>query len=340
MDEHTTESLLLASLPQGLVASDRRRLISFINPAAARLLYLDVDRWMGQPLDAFCEFYSIPAPEALSEHRQLIDPSGRRLYAQVLQLPATSARANLAFALMLSPEDAEHQAMTSFIRTIAHEVRTPLTAIRGYSEVLLRGLIGSIGEEQKEFVAIIRRQAEAINHFINNAVLLTSLDLGELRTEPRPSDLRHLIDEALRPLQGMVADKGLSLTIDIPENLPHILADSNQVRMALHRLFDNAQRYTNTGGIVVRVIAHPDLVQIEVEDTGWGIPSEKLAHLFQSLVPGRVFTNIKKGFMHGSGLGLLICRQLIELQGGTIWVISTPGQGSRFCFTLPIAQKA
>jgi signal transduction histidine kinase len=348
MFEHTPESLLLASLQQGLVAGDRQRQITHINPAAARLLGLDVDQWMGRPIDALCEAYGIPAPEALAEHRQLISANGLRFSAQALRLPDTPARADLGFALALSPEDAERQAMIRFIGTLAHELRTPLTVVRGNSELLLRGLAGPISADLKEIVGSISQGTTTMTSFISNMLVLTDLDLGTLSTDLEPTDMRPLVEEALRPLRRPIEARGLSLTVDLPDDLPPALADFHQTRTALHHLLDNARRFTAAGGIAVRASALADMIQVEVEDSGRGIAPDLLPRIFERFVRDAApddagldrSSHATHPAMPGFGLGLPICKQLIERQGGRIWVTSAPGQGSRFCLTLPIALQA
>jgi signal transduction histidine kinase len=337
MVESSPETLLLASLPQGLVAGNRQRQITAITPAAARLLALDVDRWLWQPIDAFCAHYDIPALEALSEQKQAIYTNRQKLYVQVLTLPQASARAGLGFAILLSPEDAEHRAMANLITTISHEARTPLTVIRGFSELLLRGLAGPMDVEQQEIVEAIRRHASNTTRLINNAIIIAGLDAGTIRTDREPADPKCPIEDALYPLHSLIETKGLSLTVDLPNDLPQILVDVEQVRMAIYQLLDNALRYTSAGGITVRAIARAEAVLVEVVDTGRGIAPEMQPRLFERFVRWGSGSDGVMAAERGIGLGLAICKQLVERQGGTIWATSTPGQGSCFSIALPTA---
>lgn len=336
MIESTSETLLLASLPQGLVAGNRQRQITTITPAAARLLALDVDRWLRQSIDAFCAHYDIPALEALSEQRQAIYANGQKLYVQVLTLPQASARAGLDFALLLSPEDAEHRAMANFITTISHEARTPLTVIRGFSDLLLRGLAGPMDVEQQEIVEAIRRHASNTTRPINNAIIIADLDAGTIRTEREPADPKRPIEGALYPLRSQIESKGLSLTVDLPNDLPQILVDVEQVRIAMYQLLDNALRYTSAGGITLRAVARAEVVLVEVVDTGRGIAPEMQPRLFERYVRWGISSDGVMAAERGIGLGLAICKELIERQGGKICATSTPGQGSCFSVMLPI----
>jgi signal transduction histidine kinase len=334
--DFTPETLLLASLPQGLVAGNRQRQITFINPAATRLLGLDGDQWLWQSVDTFCEHFALPPLEALLECREAIYTSDQWIFLQTLALPA-SAPSDLGFAILLNPEDAEHRAMKNLIATISHEVRTPLAAMRGLADLLLRGVAGPMDQEQREFVTSIYQRANDTARLINNAIIVADLDAGALRTDHHPVDLKHMIDVALYSLRSQIAAKGLSLTLDLPDNLPPVLADFEQVRIAFYQLLDNAWRYTSAGGIVVRAIASAEFVLVQVEDSGCGILPEVLPHLFERFAHWDVPVNRIMAFGHGIGLGLEICKQLIERQGGAISVASTPGQGSCFSITLRVA---
>jgi signal transduction histidine kinase len=335
MAAYSPETLLLAALPQGLVAANHQRQIRYVNPAVARLFALDVDQWLGKPLDAFCEAYNIPAIETLGERHKLFVHGEQLLYAQTLPLPREAARADLAIALIIGTEDAQ-RAMMNFIGTISHELRTPLTAIRGNADLLLRGLAGPIDEEQQLFVDSIRQHSSNLTTLVDNMILIAGLDSGSLCSDREPIDLRRVIEEALFPFRSLLVNNGLTLTVDLPAKLPQVLADFEQVRRVLYQLLDNAHRYTQTGGVTVRAIVQAEAVRVEVEDTGRGISPAMQQRIFERFVRDYGFDGIS-GRVPGVGLGLSICKQLIELQGGAIWVTSTPSQGSRFCFTLPVA---
>lgn len=210
----------------------------------------------------------------------------------------------------------------------------------------MRGLAGPLSEEQREFVASIRQWATMTSGFISNLIVIMSLDMGHLRSDHQAIDLKSAIETALAPLQDQITAKGLSLAVELDKNLPLALGDREMVRRALYPLLDNAWRYTEAGGIVIRAAAHAGSVQVEIEDTGRGIIPELQAYFAQPITPGGVYswvcnfssaTGIHRG---GTGLGLAVCKGLIALQGGTVWATSALGQGSRFCFTLPIAQEA
>ncbi|NTW03534.1 MAG: HAMP domain-containing histidine kinase [Oscillochloris sp.] len=335
MAEFTPETLLLASLPHGLVVGNHQRRITFINPAAMELLALDADRWLGQPLEAFCKHYEILALESLREERQAIYTNGQRIYVQTLVLPPEASRAGLAVAIMLSPQDVAHRAMTHFIGTISHEIRTPLTVIYGLSELLIRGLVGPLEADQQEMLASIRQHTNYINRLINNSIIIAELDAGTGYTYFEQIDLRYPIEYAIGSLRHEIEARGLALTLELPEDLPSAWADYNQVRIVLNQLLSNAYRYTHAGGIIVRASAGVESVRVDVEDSGCGIAPDLLPHIFERFVCSDPVINGLLPPERGAGLGLAICKQMIERQHGTISVASTPGQGSCVSITLP-----
>jgi signal transduction histidine kinase len=237
----------------------------------------------------------------------------------------------------MTAEVAVDRAKTNFIGTISHELRTPLTVIRGNADLLLRGLAGPVDEEQKIFVESIRQHASNMTSLISNVIVIAGLDSGSLSTDLEPVALLRPVEEAAWPLQSLIKAKGLSLGIDLPDGLPEVLADFDQLRMVMHQLIDNARRYTSEGGITVRARALAEYVQVEVEDTGRGISPDMQEQVFQRFIRGDGVSEGINSSERGIGLGLAICKQLVERQGGTIWMLSTPGQGSTFCFTLRYA---
>jgi signal transduction histidine kinase len=216
MAAYSPEILLLAALPQGLVAANHQHQITLISPAIARIFALDVDQWLGQPLDAFCSAYDIPTPKKLTERRQAFKYGWQRLYVELLPLPREAARSDLAIVLMISPEDAEHRAMMDFIGTISHELRTPLTVIRGFANLLLRDDTTPLHPDHRELIEFISERGSDLTSLINNFIMVAGLEMGHFKPDCEALDLNKVIEVALAPLQGQIATKGLRLTIELP----------------------------------------------------------------------------------------------------------------------------
>jgi signal transduction histidine kinase len=223
------------------------------------------------------------------------------------------------------------KAKTDFIATISHELRTPLTVIRGFTELLLRGTGGDkLSADQSELLSQVRARAVDMTDMVNNAILIADIESGQLKTERQPVDLEMVLSAAMAPMRQGFEAKGLLVTIDIPADLPPVIADREQLKRVLAQLLDNARRYTEQGGVTVSARPEAGKVRIDVVDTGPGIAPEVLPRLFKRFQ--RIEGN--NSTQRGGGLGLAIARQLIERQGGSVSVTSVPGQGSTFTIIL------
>jgi signal transduction histidine kinase len=181
----------------------------------------------------------------------------------------------------------------------------------------------------------VRLRAVDMTDMVNNAILIADIESGQLKTELQPQDLEMVLNMALAPLRQGFEQKRLSVTIELPPDLPAVVGDREQLKRAFTQLLDNARRYTDQGGVTVRGTARDGVVQVDVSDTGPGIASEVLPRLFTRFQ--RVEGN--NSTQRGGGLGLAITRQLIERQGGSVRVSSTPGQGSTFSIILQQANE-
>ncbi len=237
----------------------------------------------------------------------------------------------------MTAEVAVDRAKTNFIATISHELRTPLTVLRGNAELLLRGLAGPLDDDQRALIDTIRRYTGNMTNLINNVIVIAGLDSGSLSTDLEPLDLRHSVEEMIWPLRTPIKQKGLSLTIDINADLPPVLADMDQLRTIIQQLVDNAQRYTSEGGITISAVCEPEFIRVDISDTGRGIHPDLHEQVFWRFVRGDGATEGINSSERGIGLGLAIVKQLVERQGGRIWLTSTLGQGSTFSFTLRYA---
>jgi signal transduction histidine kinase len=235
----------------------------------------------------------------------------------------------------ISTESAVDEAKNNFIATISHELRTPLTPICGNSELLLRGTFGELNPDQREMLENVRTRAEQLRDLVNNIVLIASLQANTLQIELEPQDVWITVEHVVAPLRRLFKRKGLELVINLPEGLPSVVADREHLRLVLTQLLDNARRYTQTGGVTVTAARYDSMVQIDITDTGPGIPQEEFPRLFTRF--HRVAGNNSPE--RGSGLGLAITRQLVERQGGRVWAHSALGQGSTFSLALPIADE-
>ena len=225
------------------------------------------------------------------------------------------------------------QAKSDFLATMSHEIRTPLNAIIGMADVLSSTPLSS---EQQKCVDVFQRNGVSLLNLINDILDLSKVEAGRVELESAEMDLRDVIARAMEVVEGRVTAKGLSLRQVIAPGVPvHLVGDPNRLRQILINLLGNSIKFTEHGGLEVRVDLDPDdnrpgRLRFGISDTGIGIPADKMGLIFESFSQADSSTTRNYG---GTGLGLTISKQLVELMDGRIWVESQVGVGSTFFFT-------
>lgn len=223
------------------------------------------------------------------------------------------------------------QLKTDFLATVAHELRTPLTAIKGSLSLLLHEEPVA-PETRREFLALAHQNVERLLRLIYNYFSLARIETGQLVLDRQPVELGHAIQTAISRVRDMAQERGIQVVSHGPIGPVRVLADPDMLESVLVNLLDNAIKFSpERGSIQVRVEEAPTEVTVRVADRGAGIPPQDLPRVFERFyrvaAPGVRVT--------GSGLGLHICKAILEEHGGRIWVESQVGQGSTFSFTLP-----
>jgi PAS domain S-box-containing protein len=227
-----------------------------------------------------------------------------------------------------------NQLKSEFMASVSHELRTPLHTIIGFAELLEEQGVGPLNEKQHRFVRHIQSDSEHLLSLINDVLDLSRIEAGGLVVMTEALPLQRAVEEAVDGIRTQASSKQVGVRA---ENIPQIrvTADPLRLRQILYNLLGNGVKFTDPGGEVsVSAQEQDDMVQITVADTGLGIPAEECARIFDKFYQVGYTT---AGVRQGTGLGLTISKQLVELQGGRIWVESEPGKGSRFHFTLPLA---
>jgi PAS domain S-box-containing protein len=224
-----------------------------------------------------------------------------------------------------------------FVSLVSHELRTPLTSIKGYVDLLIDGDAGEVTEEQMEFLEIVKSNSDRLVMLVNDLLDVSRIEAGRINLRLQSVDLARSIDEAATSLRPLIEQKGQSLRLELPEDLPNVMADRDRVAQIVINLLSNAHKYTLEGGsVTVRAQVGGDEVQVEVSDTGVGMTPDERDKLFTKFFRAQ---NPATQDISGTGLGLNIVKSLVDRQGGRIWVTSEPMKGSTFTFTIPTDSK-
>ncbi len=218
-----------------------------------------------------------------------------------------------------------------FLGVAAHDLKAPLAAIQSYIGVMLGGFSGELNEKQKNMLERSSLRINELLKLISDLLDIPRIETGQLVQEMETVSLQQVISNCLEEQRNLAREKGLKLEVELPETLPKIRGSSPRLQQVLTNLLNNAVNYTNEGIITVRVMEMDDRIQVEVMDTGVGIPPQDLPRIFEDFFRA---SNVDK---KGTGLGLSISKRIVEAHGGRIWVESPCPEtsvGCKFTFTL------
>lgn len=222
-----------------------------------------------------------------------------------------------------------HQMQDAFVHNVAHELRSPLTIIKGALDNLADGLHGTLTADQLEPLMMSQRETARLKRIVGDLLDASSVEAGKLRLVHEPVSLQDCLRTVAKSCEGLAGERGLNISTDLPAAPVTIMGDQDRLNQVFINLLVNAIKFTEHGGIRIRLIDHGDAAQIDIADTGRGIPSEDLERIFDK------FERVGPAHQDGSGLGLPIARGIVELHHGRIWAESRVGQGSRFVVRLP-----
>lgn len=237
-------------------------------------------------------------------------------------------------------------AKSEFVSFVAHELKNPMTSIKGYTELLSAGAVGAVNEMQANFLRTIHSNVERMSTLVSDLNDNSKIEAGRLRLDYKAVDLTELVDEVSRSTRRQIEDKKQTLQVALPPDLPPVWADRTRVAQVLVNLVSNANKYTPEGGAILLSAEdvpnrwEPEaaayrVVHLAVKDNGIGISPEDQVKIFQKFFRSE---DSKAREAPGTGLGLNITRSLVEMQGGKIWFESEFRQGTTFHITIPVAE--
>ncbi|MDD2703221.1 MAG: GAF domain-containing sensor histidine kinase [Candidatus Omnitrophica bacterium] len=222
---------------------------------------------------------------------------------------------------------------SDFVSSVAHELRAPLTSIKGYAAILSSGKLGILPEDARLRIEKLNKHSDELVQLVNDLLDIARIESGKVTMKQEPAGLKRIVEETLDLLSVQCKEKQIELSSHIGEDIPHVLIDIIQIKRVFINLINNAVKFTPKNGRI-SVFVHKIIggVQVDINDTGCGIPADALEKIFNEFyrVDNAVNMQVK-----GTGLGLSLVKNIIEAHKGKIWVQSKTGEGSTFSFTLP-----
>ncbi len=361
---------IIDSIEDGVILIDNQKVIQLINPGASAICGWSPNEATGLNIDSVIQLVNSKGetyPKADNPFEQIIT-TGQNLRANDAFLmrrdkqqipislsltPLIDANKQVAAAVAIfsnvSKERSEEKQRADFISTASHEMRTPVAAIEGYLSLALNEKVSNIDSRARDYLEKAHSSTQHLGKLFQDLLTSAKAEDGRLTSHPSVIELGEYLELLTSDLRLVAEKKGLFMdfmagtnnTINATRNqggervirpLYYVYADPDRLREVITNLFDNAVKYTPEGKISIGLTGNEQVAQCYVRDTGPGIPADDLPHLFQKFY--RV-DNSSTRTIGGTGLGLFICRKIIELYNGRIWVESQPGKGSSFYINLP-----
>jgi signal transduction histidine kinase/DNA-binding response OmpR family regulator len=342
--EANKNEAVLQSIGDGVIVFDQNRQAIVVNPAACSILECseadvisyDITKLMGKSVNEDDQAVVRSLIEGGGPPRAGLKITwGRKTVAigfAPVQLPSTEQGGTVVVLRDITREAEVDRMKSEFVSMVSHELRTPMTAIKGYLELLLTGATAD-PQMQRSFLEIAKTNADRLGQMVDELLDVSRIEAGKIQMRFQGVSLRRIINDVATMVQKAIGKKDVPLRLNIPEDLPDVLADSGRITQVVTNLISNALKYTLEGHVDVTARIAGDQVQVDVSDTGIGMTEEDQAKLFTRFFRA---STARASDISGTGLGLAITRSLIEMHGGKIWVKSIVGQGSTFSFTLPV----
>ena len=362
--QHQTQELnaIIDNLGDGLLVTNAQGQITRSNPALRQMFQFHNQTLVGQPVEQIVE-------SNITEliHQQHVQPT-THLTAE-MELPTKQIGQALVTAITTatSPDHADShiagtvvlirdvtaekemdRMKTDFISTVSHELRTPLTSVLGFAKLIRKKLedtiLPAVNLETKKNARAVRQvrdnlqiilsEGERLTSLINDVLDIAKIEAGKIEWNMQSISVSEVIERAIAATSILAENEGLTVTCEMSPHLPEIVGDRDRLIQVVINLLSNAIKFTESGSVTCRAQVQNHGITISVIDTGIGLAADDLAKVFEKFKQvGEVMTNKPKG----TGLGLPICKQIVEHHGGRIWAESELGQGSTFSFTLPVS---
>jgi PAS domain S-box-containing protein len=331
---------ILNSTPDPVLVTDASNRLILANPAASQLFGMTIRRGERQDLQRTIQIKPLyDLLQASSEGGRTSEvnmPNGKTYLATASAMIAEDRTVGRVCIMRDVTQLKEIDTLKSeFVSTVSHDLRSPLTLMRGYATML--EMAGELNENQQAYIKMIVQGVDNMAKLVNNLLDLGRIDFGVgLQLESIP--VLDIIERVTGGLQLIAKEKNISLSVEIPHDMPHAVeADQALLHQAVYNLVENAIKYTPKGGeVTINLLSTPETLTFAIKDSGIGIPKDDMKRLFEKFYRG---TNREALAQRGTGLGLAIVKSIAERHGGKVWVESELGKGSTFFLLIPLAQS-
>ncbi len=346
---------LLEGLSCGVIIGDASGKISRVNTAAAQMLGVSPEVIINQPLNRLAEderWQKAVAGLSLRNDDMVIttlEVKDRVLRATISPMAAgpngERQEGSVAIFYDITAESESQQARDEFVASLSQELRTPMTSITGYTDLLLGESVGLIGDMQRKFLQRIKANIERMSSMLNDLIGVTAIDAGQLEIRPTLVDMSEIIEDTIISARAQIEEKELILELNLPDQMPSVEADPDCVHQIMANLLGNAIKCSPVGSTIEvsaqvydQEAGNPEdihYLKVAIRDSGGGIATEDQERVFDR------FYRAESPLINGlgeTGVGLAIVKSLVEAHGGRVWVESDMGSGSTFSFLLPISQ--
>src|SRR3989344_2588991 len=353
---HGTE--LVESAGEGILSVDKDGRINLWNAAMTKLTGYSTEEVLGKSLkeglhlvdksrlafDVFGEVLSKVFSQKKSINLSfvdgffLLDKNDARIAVEITASPLLHEDGNIyGVVIVVSDETREFKAdriKSEFVSIASHQLRTPLSTIKWFSEMMSHGDVGELNKSQQAFIDDILSSVERVINTVNMLLNVSRIEQETLAVVPEITDLVKLVGVIIEEAKLDMEQKNLNISFDVKDNFPLIKLDPRLIRFVLENLIQNAIRYSfRDGNIAITMEKDKEFVKISVVDHGYGIPKDEQSRIFQKFFRA---SNAQAIIQDGTGLGLFIAKSAIELSGGTIWFVSEKDKGTTFSFTIPL----
>ena len=331
---------ILNSTPDPVLVTDASNRLILANPAASQLFGMTIHRGERQDLQQTIQIKPLyDLLQSSSENgrtTEIIMPNGKTYLATASAMLADDSTVGRVCIMRDVSQLKEIDTLKSeFVSTVSHDLRSPLTLMRGYATML--ELAGDLNDQQKNYAKMIVQGVDNMAKLVNNLLDLGRIEFGVgLQVESVP--VLNIIERVTGGLQMLAREKEISLSVEIPKDMPHAVeADQALLHQAVYNLVENAIKYTRkSGDVTVQLLPSDSTLTFAVQDSGIGIPKDDMKRLFEKFYRG---TNREALSQRGTGLGLAIVKSIAERHGGRVWAESELGKGSKFFLLVPLTQS-